>query len=202
MRARVVHWWHAYRWWTCLWFKDRCTPSSVPMAVSVCRTCGKRFLSKCSAGSARAILSRHSREAHGSVSLRAAAIAMRRNTNREHMRSVRGRTRTPAALAAQSLRVFVLCPLRRQLQQGLYSLTRSAFLHTGVPLAAIVRLQGCDLHRQRLPRKCLRMFPHLLSRQGVAKPSEIVTLSLLHAFPDRAARFLEHGSEARFAFFC
>ena len=110
MRARVVHWWHAYRWWTCLWFKDRCTPSSVPMAVSVCRTCGKRFLSKCSAGSARAILSRHSREAHGSVSLRAAAIAMRRNTNREHMRSVRGRTRTPAALAAQSLRVFALCP--------------------------------------------------------------------------------------------
>ena len=89
LRARVVHWWHAYRCWTCLWCKDRCTPSSVPMAVSVCRTCGKRFLSKCSAGSARAILSRHSREAHGSVSLRAAAIAMRRNTNREHMISSR-----------------------------------------------------------------------------------------------------------------
>ena len=109
MRARVVHWWHAYRWWTCLWFKDRCTPSSVPMAVSVCRTCGKRFLSKCSAGSARAILSRHSREAHGSVSLRAAAIAMRRNTNREHMRSVRGGTRTPVALAA----VWRTIPLTR-----------------------------------------------------------------------------------------
>ena len=110
MRARVVHWWHDYRWWTCPWFKERCTPSSLPMAVSVCRTCGKRFLSKCSAGSARAILSRHRREAHGSASLRAAAIAMRRNTNREHMISVRGGTPAPVALAGQSLRAFCVAP--------------------------------------------------------------------------------------------
>ena len=162
------------------------------MAVSVCRTCGKRFLSKCSAGSARAILSRHSREAHGSVASRVAAIAQGRSTNRGHMRSVCRGTRAPAALAADSLRAFALCPLRRELHQGLYIMTRSAFVRTGVPLSAIVRLQGCDLHRQRLPRKCLRRFAHFLARQGTAKRSEIVTLSLLHAFADRAARWLEH----------
>ena len=154
------------------------------MAVSVCRTRGKRFLSKRSAGSARAILSRHSREAHGSVASRVAAIAQRRSTNREHMRTVRRGIRAPSALAADSLRVFVLCPLRRELHQGLYTLTRSAFVRTGVPLSAIVRLQGCDLHRQRLPRKCLRRFAHLLAREGTGKRSDIVTLSLLHAFAD------------------
>jgi len=171
------------------------------MAVSVCRTCGKRFLSKRSAGSARAILSRHSREAHGSVASRVAAIARRRGTNREHMRIVRRGTRAPSALAADSLRVFVLCPLRRELHQGLYTRTRSAFVRTGVPLTGIVRLQGCDLHRHRLPRKCVRRFAHLLAREGTGKRSEIVTLSLLHAFADRAGRWLEHGTEQRVALF-
>jgi hypothetical protein len=57
------------------------------------------------------------------------------------------------------------------------------------------------LHRQRLPRKCVRRFAHLLAREGTGKRSEIVTLSLLHAFADRAGRWLEHGTEQRVALF-
>jgi len=111
------------------------------------------------------------------------------------MRSVRGRTRTPAALAAQSLRVFVLCP---------FAETASARL---VQYHAIrVSPRGRAAGRNRSLAR-LRLAPPAFASQVLthvptsAKPSEIVTLSLLHAFSDRAARFLEHGSEARFAFF-
>ena len=135
------------------------------MAMSVRGLCGQRFESLSSASSARAMLSRHRRELHGTRVVRGAVVKARRKANREYMQAARGASPVAGTAMAVDLRVFVLCPLRRERQQGLYTLTRAAFLHIGVHPVSLVCLQGCDLQRGRLPRKCPRMFPQFFARE-------------------------------------
>ena len=151
-----MHRWHAYRTRGQVCGSKTCIqPVASIMAVSVCRACGKSCMSVRSAGSARAMLSRHRREQHGTRIARVAAISVRRNTSREHMSAVRGGARDSATSTALSLRVFVLCPLRRERQQGLYSLTRAAFVRsTGL---------NCSFARLRLapPAFASQVPPHV-----------------------------------------
>ena len=166
----------------------------------MCASCGESFRSETSANSARAMLSRHRRERHGAAAARVAAVRTRRDSTAAAMRGGRAAASAPGTALAVDLKVFVLCPIRRERAAHLYSRTRAAFLCIGVQRRAILRLDGCDLLRERMPRRCIRRFSAIALRGGSARASEIVTVSLLHAFSARAANFLRGGDSQRFVF--
>ena len=153
-----------------------------PIAVAVCTRCGLRFESNTSANSARAMLSRHRRERHGARGARITAALTRRTSNRARMRAHRAARSASETALAVDMRVFVLCPLRRERALQLYTRTRAEFIRIGVRCSSIVRLEGCDLQRNRLPRRCAELFPITARRGRRAEPSEIVTVAMFHAF--------------------
>ena len=118
------------------------------------------------------------------------------------MRADRAARRALEAALAVDLRVYVLCPLRRERTQQLYTGTRSEFIRIGVQCCSIVRLEGCDVMSDRLPRRCAEMCPPIARRGRRAVPSEIVSVSLFHAFATRAGRYLAGSNGKRVALFC
>ena len=73
------------------------------------------------------------------------------------------------------MRVFVLSPLRRKQHYRLFEGARVAFVQLGLTVHAIRRLQGFDVQRNSLPRRCRLQEPrHRLN----ARARDVVTLSV------------------------
>ena len=84
-------------------------------------------------------------------------------------RFARGR----ASALADRARVLVLCPIRRELQLGLFTSARDSFVDAGFPVSAVRRFQGIDLQNNR-------------QRDGVQSASAVVTMSFLRGFVPKA----------------
>lgn len=108
---------------------------------------------------------RHIREAHDN-----SGLFRRRKTNAKRIAAMRRFARGPASALADRARVLVLCPIRRELQLGLFfTSTRDSFVDTGFPVLAVRRFQGIDLQRNKV-------------RDGVKSASAAVTKSFLRFF--------------------
>ena len=81
-----------------------------------------------------------------------------------------------SARTAHDMLVFVLCPLRRALEDGLFHGTRLQFMERGFP--AVKRLQGYDLKGGGL-------------RVKGAKPNQVVMTAVEEVFLPRAARVFD-----------
>ncbi|MFM7989623.1 MAG: hypothetical protein ACKPKO_60950, partial [Candidatus Fonsibacter sp.] len=73
-------------------------------------------------------VSRHRRRYHGSKDARAKAARVKRDTNREYMRNYRAARRNPQAALAVDIRIYVLCPLRRERMHQMCTGTRAEFI--------------------------------------------------------------------------
>ena len=118
-----------------------------------CNECSKCFYSFTSEKSARSCRDRHFREVHTLGALR-----WRRACNARRQAAARLVSSASEHADGASLRLFILCPLRREKMLGLFTAARLSFASIGVPPQYVRRLQGVDLARRDLrdehPRAC------------------------------------------------
>ena len=89
---------------------------------------------------------------------------------------------------ADRARVLALCPIRRELQLGLFTSTRDSFVDTGFPVSAARRFQGIDLQNNR-------------QRDGVQSASAAVTMSFLRGFAPKACAIWSTSPGVVYVFF-
>ena len=141
------------------------------------------FSSITSAKSARSCRDRHKREAHGHGALR-----WRREQNRKRQSSYRRARRIVQKTAAQPLRAYVLCPLRRERMFGLFTRARNSLVDVGIGISAVRRLQGVDLALQR-------------RRDGVPTAAAAVLRAVLRYFLPRAGAVFTVIQQVRYVLF-
>ena len=89
---------------------------------------------------------------------------------------------------ADRARVLVLCPIRRELQLGLFTSARDSFVDAGFPVSAVRRFQGIDLQNNR-------------QRDGVNSASAVVTMSFLRGFVPKARAIWSTNPAVLYVFF-
>jgi len=89
---------------------------------------------------------------------------------------------------ADRARVLVLCPIRRELQLGLFTSARDSFVDAGFPVSAVRRFQGIDLQANR-------------QRDGVNSASAVVTMSFLRGFVPKARAIWSTNPGVLYVFF-
>jgi hypothetical protein len=123
-------------------------------------------------------------------------MLQRRKTNAKRIAAMR---RFASALADRAIacrvsaladraRVLVLCPIRRELQLGLFTSARDSFVEAGFPVSAVRRFQGIDLQNNRL-------------RDGVQSANAVVTKSFLREFVPKARAIWSTCPRVAYVFF-
>ena len=109
-----------------------------------CSVCSADLSSPTPAKRARSCRDRPCRRAHARGALR-----WRRARNAKRQAAARRAERTAHASTSRRARAFVLCPLRREMQHGLFSAMRAPLVGAGLAPSCARRLQGVDLARAR-----------------------------------------------------
>lgn len=104
-----------------------------------CKVCGKNFVGS-TPRSARAARDRHTRESHGRGAARKRSV--RQSRDRVARQLSRQKSTGPT-----DVKVFIICPIRREREQQLYTNTRADFISKGFRFSTVSRLQGYDLQR-------------------------------------------------------
>ena len=148
-----------------------------------CDVCNAALSSITSAKSARSCRDRHKREAHGHGALR-----WRREQNKKRQSSYRRARRTVQKTATQTLRAYVLRPLRRERLLCLFAGARNSLVDVGIGISAVRRLQGVALALQR-------------RRDGVPTAAATVLRAVLQDFLPRTRAVFTVNQQVRYVLF-